>query len=97
MEVSIDDLLVKSMQEDDHLQHLSEAFEVLKKFQMKLNPTKCKFRVASGKFLRHMVTRRGIKVNPKRIQEIVNIQSPWSTKEVQTLAGRVVVLNRFIS
>ena len=64
MEVYVNDLLVKGMQENDHLQHLSEAFNILKKFQMKLNPAKCAFEVTLGKFLGHVVTRRGIEVNP---------------------------------
>ena len=41
MEVYVDDLLVKSKGEPDHLGHLAEAFGILKKFQMKLNPAKC--------------------------------------------------------
>ena len=45
MEVYIDDLLVKSMQEDDLLQHMYKAFDILKKFQIKLNPAKCVFGV----------------------------------------------------
>ena len=77
MEVHVDDLLVKIIQEIDHLQHLSDAFNILKKFQMKLNPTKCAFGVASGKFLGHMVNTREIKANPEKIQAIINMQSPW--------------------
>ena len=57
MEVYTDDPLVKSMQEADNLQHLLEAFNILKKIQMKLNSAKCGFGVASGKFLGHIVTR----------------------------------------
>ena len=45
MEVYVDDLLVKSKEEADHLRHLSEAFAVLRRFQMKLNLTKCSFGV----------------------------------------------------
>ena len=82
MEVYVHDFLVKSIQETYHLQHLLEAFGILKKFQMKLNPAKCAFGVASGKFLGHMVTRYGIEANPKKIQEIINMQSPRSTKKV---------------
>ena len=64
---------------------------------MKLNPTKCAFRVASRKFLGHVVTRLRIEANPKKIQAITNIRSPWTTKEVQSLAGLVAALNWFIS
>ena len=64
---------------------------------MKLNPAKCVFGVASGKVLGHVVTRRGIKANPEKIQVIINIRSLWSTKEMQSLAGRVTAFNQFVS
>ena len=41
MEVYIDDMLVKSLRENDHIEHLEECFKVLNMYQMKLNPTKC--------------------------------------------------------
>ncbi len=57
MEVYIDDMLVKSLCVEDHIEHLKQSFEVLRKYNMKLNPTKCVFGVASGKFLRYVVTK----------------------------------------
>nr|XP_009765844.1 PREDICTED: uncharacterized protein LOC104217329 [Nicotiana sylvestris] len=48
MEVYIDDMLVKSKQAGDHIQHLSDTFQILRKFNMKLNPEKCAFGVSSG-------------------------------------------------
>ena len=65
MEVYIDDMLVKSLSAEQHLDHLRQAFEVLRKYNMKLNPTKCSFGVSSGKFLGYMVTQRGIEANPE--------------------------------
>ena len=64
MEVYVDDMLMKSLEHSDHEQYLEEAFSLLKKYNMKLNPEKCTFRVASGKFLRYLVTQQGIKVDP---------------------------------
>ena len=55
MEVYIDDMLVKSLKATDHVHDLREAFDVLQKYQMKLNPTKCAFEAESGKFLGFMV------------------------------------------
>ena len=57
MEVYVDDLLIKSMQEANHLQYLLKAFGILKKFQMTLNPAKCAFGVTLGRFMGHVVTR----------------------------------------
>ena len=55
MEVYVDDILVKSKEELAHLDDLRETFATLKQYQMKLNPSKCVFGVASSKFLGFMV------------------------------------------
>ena len=64
---------------------------------MKLNPHKCTFGVASGKFLGFIVNTRGIEVNPKKSRSLLEIPSPRSRKEVQSLTGKVAALNHFIS
>ena len=64
---------------------------------MKLNPTKCTFGVASGKFLGFMVSGCGIEANSKKIHAIQEMTAPKSIKEVQHLIGRVAALNHFIS
>ena len=56
MEVYIDDKLVKSVKAELHVAHLAESFQVLKNYSMKLNPTKCAFKVSSGKFLGYIAT-----------------------------------------
>ena len=55
MEVYVDDMLVKSKEELTHLDDLKETFATLRQYQMKLNPSKCAFGVAFGKFLGFMV------------------------------------------
>ena len=45
MQVYIDDMLVKSVQEDDHLSDLQENFDTFRSYNMELNPSKCVFRV----------------------------------------------------
>ena len=59
-------MLVKSLQCLDHVQHLSEAFDHLRKYKVRLNPEKCTFDVASEKFLGYVVTQWGIELNPTR-------------------------------
>ena len=48
MEVYIDDMLVKSKKHFDHTKHLQEAFDLLRKYNMKLNTLKCAFGVSLG-------------------------------------------------
>ena len=55
MEFYIDDMLLKSKKLFDHIKHLQQAFELLRKYNMKLNPLKCVFRVSSAKFVGFMV------------------------------------------
>ena len=97
MEVYIDDMLVKSKEELAHLDDLKETFTSLKQYQMKLNPSKCVFGVASGKFLGFMVSQRGIKANLEKVQAIINMASPRTVKEVQKLTDKIAALNRFVS
>ncbi|WZZ89070.1 hypothetical protein YC2023_117649 [Brassica napus] len=96
MEVYIDDMLVKSSRASDHVLQLQECFNILNKFGMKLNPTKCTFGVASGEFLGYLVTERGIKANPKQITALIDTLPPRSIREVQRLTGKIAALNRFI-
>ena len=56
VEVYVDDMLVKSLDEKKHLDDQQETFDTLKQYNMKLNPSKCAFGVLSGKFLGFMVS-----------------------------------------
>ena len=67
MEVYVDDMLVKRNQEFAHMNDLKETFTTLKQYQMRLNPSKCVFGVALGKFLGFTVSQRGIEANPEKV------------------------------
>ena len=82
MEVYVDDILVKSLDEGSHLDDLQETFETLRRYKMKLNPSKCAFGVSSGKFLGFMVSQRGIEVNEDKIQAILNMKPLKNIREV---------------
>nr|XP_016450222.1 PREDICTED: uncharacterized protein LOC107775063 [Nicotiana tabacum] len=81
MEVYIEDMLVKSTQAGDHIQHLSDTFQILRKFNMKLNPEKCAFGMSSGKFLGFLVSNRGIEVNLAKIKAIEEIPDILTSKK----------------
>ena len=73
VQIYVDDMLVKSRKEDDHLDDLRETFDTLYSYNMKLNLGKCAFRVLAGNFLRFMVSQRGIEVNLNKIQAIIEM------------------------
>ena len=93
----IDDMLVKSLKATDHIQHLQQCFDVLNKYNMKLNPAKCTFGVTSGEFLGYIVTQRDIEANLKQIRAILELPSSRNAREVQRFIGRIAALNRFIA
>ena len=95
VKVYIDNILIKSREEDHHLSDLREMFEILRLYGMKLNPSKCVFGVSSGKFLSFMVSQRGVEANPDKI--ILKMSPQKNVKEVQSLNRRVAALNRFVS
>ena len=97
MEVYIDDMLVTSVKAKLHITHLAEAFQVLKGYNMKLNPTKCAFGVSVGKFLGFIVNSRRIKVNPDKIKAVLDILPPSNIKDIQRLIRRIVELSCFVS
>ncbi|KAM1656066.1 hypothetical protein ACFX2K_008255 [Malus domestica] len=97
MEVYVDDMLVKSKHADQHITDLSETFTILKRYRMRLNPNKCAFGVGSGKFLGFMISQRGIEANPEKIKAILDMKEPITSKDIQSLTGKVAALTRFIS
>ena len=93
----MDDMLVKSPREENHLEDLRETFDTLRSYNMKLNPGKCAFGVTVGKFLGFMVSQRGIEANSDKIRAIIEMKPPRNVKEVQSLNEKVAALNRFVS
>ena len=90
-------MVVKSKVVLEHLGDLGTIFEILRKYKLRLNASKCSFGVGSGKLLGYMVTHKRIEVNTDQIKAINNLQSPRNPKEVQKLTRMAVALNRFIS
>lgn len=78
----IDDIVVKSKTQSEHVHHLQEVFQLLRKYGMKLNSAKCAFDMSSGKFLGYMVIQRGIEVNPDKIKAIVDMLAPKNKKKL---------------
>ena len=80
-----------------HIAHMSEAFQNLREYNMKLNPTKCAFGVSAGKFLGFIVNNRGIEANPDKIKVVLDMPPPSNIKEIQLLTRKIVALSRFVS
>lgn len=96
MEAYIDDMIVKSKLEMNHLINLEDALEILAYHRLRLNAEKCAFSVGSGKFLGHIVSCGGIEADLTQIVAMQKLRAPTTIKEVQRLTGMVAALNQFI-
>jgi hypothetical protein len=68
----------------------------MREARLRLNLEKCIFGVRQGKVLGYLLSHRGIEANPHKIQAIMDMAPPQSTKDIQRLIGRLATLNRFI-
>jgi hypothetical protein len=96
MEVYINDVVVKSVRFEEHMTDLKLSLERMK-YGLRMNPLKCAFRVTSGKFLGFVVHKRGIQIDPKKIESIDKIGEPVCKKDFQKLFGKINYLRYFIS
>ena len=97
VEVYVDDMIVKSQGGADHLAALQRFFERIRQFRLRLNPKKCSFGVTSGKLLGHIVSERGIEVDPEKTKAILDMPAPRTEKEIRGFLGRLQYISRFIA
>ncbi|XP_016733853.1 uncharacterized protein [Gossypium hirsutum] len=83
IEVYVDDMIAKSRTEEEHVRVLRKLFLRLRKFQLKLNPSKCTFGARSGKLLGFVVSEKGIEVDPDKVKAIQGLPLPRTQKEVR--------------
>ncbi|KAK5773087.1 hypothetical protein PVK06_049391 [Gossypium arboreum] len=97
IEVYVDDMIAKSRGEEEHVANLKKLFDRLRKFQLKLNPSKCTFGATSGKLLGFIFSERGIEVDSDKIKAIQELPPPHTQKEVRGFLGRLNYIARFIA
>ncbi|GKV17141.1 hypothetical protein SLEP1_g27682 [Rubroshorea leprosula] len=97
MEIYIDDVVVKSHGDEDHLVHLRKSFERMRQHGLKMNPLKCAFGVFAGNFLGYLVHERGLEVDRNKARVVIEAKPPHNKKELQRFLGQVNLLRRFIS
>jgi hypothetical protein len=79
----VDDIVVASKNKEDHLSDLAETFAHMREARLRLNLEKCIFGVRQGKILGYLVSHRGIEANLNKIQAIMDMAPPQSTKDIQ--------------
>jgi hypothetical protein len=97
IQVYIDDVVITTRKEESLISDLTETFDNLNRYKLKLNLTKCSFGVLAGQLLGFLVSARGIEANPEKIQVILTMGKPAKLHDVQKLARRVAVLSRIVT
>ena len=78
--VYLDDITIFSKKREEHAFHLKHIFERCRKYGISLNPKKCVFAVTEGKLLGHIVSKKGISIDPEIIKAIEQIPLPHNKK-----------------
>ncbi|CAL2276893.1 unnamed protein product [Prunus armeniaca] len=97
LEVYIDDVVIKTPEEENHISNLRRAFLRMRQHKLKMNPKKCVFGVQAGNFLGFLVHQRGIEIEKNKAKSIIEALPPRNKKELQSLLGKINFLRRFIS
>ncbi|KAK8594305.1 hypothetical protein V6N13_126114 [Hibiscus sabdariffa] len=93
--VFIDDNLVYSRTEEDHDRHLRLVLQTLLENQLYAKLSKCEFWIREVVFLGHVVSSEGIRVDPKKVEAIVNWKQPTSVTEICSFLGLAGYYRRF--
>ncbi|KAK4382209.1 hypothetical protein Sango_2894600 [Sesamum angolense] len=83
VECYVDDLVVKLKKRENNFHDLRKVFERLRRYQLKMNPSKCAFGVTSEKFLGFIICRRSIKIQQAKIDAILRMPEPRNIYELK--------------
>ena len=95
-ETYVDDVTKFSNEFDQHLKDLQILFDRLRKYNIKLNPKKCKFFRKEIKILGHILNQYGISTDPDKVNALLKMPFPATIKELYSFAGLVSYFRKFI-
>ena len=96
VEVYVDDMMVKLEMREGHFEALDKFLARLEKYNLRLNLKKCIFGVTSGKLLGHIVSERGIEVDPDKSKAIQEMPMPKIEKYMRGFIRKLQYISRFI-
>ena len=94
--VFIDDILIYSKTEEEHAEHLRSVLETLREHQLYAKFSKCEFWLNEVGFLRHIVSAKGVAVDPSKVSYVIEWESPKNMGEIQSFLGLAGYYQRFI-
>ena len=92
VECYVDDIAIMSHSKSNHLGDLRTIFDIMQAHQLKMNPTNSFLGVSNGKFLRFIVTSKGIHLDPNKVKSFQGMQPSKTLKELRGLQGRLTYI-----
>ena len=92
----LDDIIVFSRSEEEHLQHLEEIFKRLRHFYLKMKREKSSFFKKHIQYLGHLVSEQGFEPLPEKLEAIRSMPHPKTPKEVKQFLGLIGYYQKFI-
>ena len=92
----LDDIIIFSKDEEEHLEHLRIIFQRLKEAGLKLKRSKCDFMKTQIQYLGHLISSSGIQPLPEKLGSIKNMPAPRSPKEVKQFLGLAGYYHKFV-
>jgi hypothetical protein len=94
--VFFDDILVYSKGWKEHLQHLEEVLKLLQRHGLVANKKKCLFGQSSVEYLGHLISEKGVAVDPSKVVSVTNWPTPKNVKGVRGFLGLTGYYRKFI-
>ena len=94
--VYLDDILIYSKNEEEHAEHLRLVLKKLREHRLYAKFSKCEFWLSEVTYLGHVISGKGIAVNPERVQAVLNWTPPESVKQVRSFLGLASYCRRFV-
>ena len=94
--VFIDDILIYSKNEEEHAEHLRIGLQRLREHKLYAKFSKCDFWLKEVQFLGHIISDKGISVDPSKIQDVLNWKTPESVSEIRSFLGLAGYYRRFV-
>jgi len=94
--IYLDDILIFSKTPEDHIRHIEEVLDLMRSNNLSVKTSKCHFFKEELKFLGHIISKDGIKVDPEKVEAVKNWPRPKTQTDVRAFLGLTTYFKRFM-
>lgn len=94
--IYVNDIIIMSSTLEEHYEHLRRVFRRFKEYNVTVNLEKCKFFQSEVKFLGHIISTEGIRMDPEKVEAVMRFRPPINKREVQKYLGFLNFYRKYI-